>query len=212
MEELLDRLIESERFDALLTSHGRRVARVPEPGHGYAAAALARAVGAPVLVVAPGRLEAERIADTAELFLPTRAAVFPAWEALPYEGISPSPEVSGRRGFALHAARVADGPYVLVAPAVAAMQALVPTLGQAEPLRLEPGDEPRPRPAGRAAGRARVRPRPTSSSIAASSPSAAASSTSFRRTAPARFASSTSATRSSPSARSSPPPRSRPPA
>ncbi|MEX2458526.1 MAG: DEAD/DEAH box helicase, partial [Actinomycetota bacterium] len=141
MEELLDRLIESERFDALLTSHGRRVARVPEPGHGYAAAALARAVRAPVLVVAPGHLEAERIANTAELFLPTRVAVFPAWEALPYEGISPSPEVSGRRGFALHAARAAAGPYVLVAPAVAAMQTLVPTLGQAEPLHLEPGDE-----------------------------------------------------------------------
>ena len=139
MNELLDRLVESPRFERLLTARPPRVARVPDVGQPYAAAALAKAVDAPVLVVAAGPAEAERIAHGAELFLPTRTAVFPAWEALPYEGISPSPEVAGRRAFALHAARTADGAYVLVAPIVAAMQALVPTLGRADPLGLEPG-------------------------------------------------------------------------
>ncbi len=141
MNELLDRLVQSPRFERLLSASGPRVARVPESGQPFAAAALARAVGAPVLVVAPGLAEAERIANGAELFLPGSVALFPAWEALPYEGISPSPEVAGRRAFALHTARAATGPFVLVAPVTAAMQGLVPTLGATAPLRLEPGLE-----------------------------------------------------------------------
>jgi transcription-repair coupling factor (superfamily II helicase) len=139
VQALLDRLVESPRFERLLGTPGPKVARVPDVGQPFAAAALARAVDAPVLVVAPGHGEAERIASGAELFLPDRVALFPAWEALPYEGISPGPEVAGRRAFALHAARAATGPFLLVAPVAAAMQALVPTLGAAEPLRLEPG-------------------------------------------------------------------------
>jgi transcription-repair coupling factor (superfamily II helicase) len=139
VRELLDRLIESPGFEALMTTTGPRVVRVPEAGQAYAAAALAKAVDAPVLVVTPGSPEADRLAHGADLFLPGRTAILPAWEALPYEGISPSPEVAGRRAFALHTVRTATGPFVLVAPVRAAMQALVPTLGLTEPLSLTAG-------------------------------------------------------------------------
>ncbi|MGH2635073.1 MAG: transcription-repair coupling factor, partial [Actinomycetota bacterium] len=63
------------------------------------------------------------------------------WEALPYEGISPSPEVAARRADAVHRTREAKGAFVLVTTGLAAMQGLVPTLGLIAPLRLDAGLE-----------------------------------------------------------------------
>ena len=59
-----------------------------------------------MLAVAPGPREAEALAADLEAFLGAdRVALLPAWEALPYEGISPAPEVAARRAAAV-AARV----------------------------------------------------------------------------------------------------------
>src|SRR6266545_4949000 len=118
LEELLEALIASEPFERLLAFAGPRVARVPEGGQPYVAAALAHATEGPVLVVAPGPAEAERLARGGEAFLGRRRSVsFPAWEALPYEGISPGAEVAARRARAVHRARTAGGPFLLAAPA-----------------------------------------------------------------------------------------------
>ncbi|HYH27857.1 MAG TPA: transcription-repair coupling factor, partial [Actinomycetota bacterium] len=70
-----------------------------------------------------------------------RVATFPAWEALPGEGISPAPEIAARRARAARLLRHGTGPLVVAAPAVAALQRLVPTLGEVSPVRVERGDE-----------------------------------------------------------------------
>jgi transcription-repair coupling factor (superfamily II helicase) len=139
-DELLDDLIASEPFERLLLERARPVVAHAAAGRGFLLAAFARAIEAPVLAIAPGPREAEELALEVGAFLGVaRVAEFPAWEALPYEGISPSPEISARRAEAARAVRHADGPFVVVAPAIAAMQVLAPTLGEAEPLSLEAG-------------------------------------------------------------------------
>ena len=140
MEKLLEPLLESERFQALLARTGPRLARVEAPGHGYLAAGLARALGTTVLVVTPGPKEAERLAAVAAAFLgPDRALSFPAWEALPLEGISPAPDVAARRELAARRLRQPGGPLVVAAPVAAAVQRVVPTLGRRESLALAVG-------------------------------------------------------------------------
>ncbi|MGZ4155311.1 MAG: transcription-repair coupling factor, partial [Actinomycetota bacterium] len=68
-------------------------------------------------------------------------ALLPAWEALPYEGIGPTPEIAARRADAIHRLRGATGSFVVVAPALAAQQGLIPTLGSVPPLDLVAGRE-----------------------------------------------------------------------
>ncbi|HYZ11694.1 MAG TPA: hypothetical protein VE962_07345, partial [Actinomycetota bacterium] len=145
LEKLLEPLVESEAFQALLARPGDRLGRAEAPGHPYAAAALATAVDAPVLAVLPGPREAKAFADGVEAFLgPERVALFPAWEALPVEGISPSAETVARRARAARLLRGAQGPTVVAAPVAAAVQRLVPSTGGREPLRLRTGDEVAP--------------------------------------------------------------------
>ena len=140
MERLLDTLIGSEAFERLLLERARPVVARSDAGEDFFVSALARALESPVLVVAPGPREAEQLAEGAEAWLGAeRAALLPAWEALPYEGISPSPEISARRADAVRRLRAADGPFVLVAPALAAMQGLVPTLGEVAPVEIVKG-------------------------------------------------------------------------
>src|SRR4029078_3928543 len=58
-----------------------------------------------------------------------------------YEGIGPTPEVAARRADAIHRLREATGAFVVVAPALAAMQGLIPTSGAGPPLGLVAGRE-----------------------------------------------------------------------
>ena len=140
MHKLLEPLIDSDAFQRMLASPVPRVARAEVTGHPYVATAVAESLEAPVLVVTAGPREAERFAAAAAAFLgPDRVALFPAWEALPLEGISPSPEVTARRADAARRARTAEGPFLLVAPVGAAVQRIAPELGAADPLRLEIG-------------------------------------------------------------------------
>jgi transcription-repair coupling factor (superfamily II helicase) len=142
MEKLLEPLVESEAFQGLLAAAGPRTAQADPAGHAYVAAGLAKAVDSPVLLLAPGPKEGERLAAAARAFLGGDAvALFPAWEALPVEGISPGADIASRRAEAAHRARQATGPFVLVVPVVAALQRLVPTLGERDPLTLEPGTD-----------------------------------------------------------------------
>ena len=142
LEKLLEPLVQSDAFQALLARPGDRLGRAEAPGHPYAAAALAVAVDVPVLAVLPGPREAKACADGAEAFLgPERVALFPAWEALPVEGISPSPETVARRARAARLLRSAKGPTVVTAPVAAVVQRLVPSIGGRGPLRLAAGDE-----------------------------------------------------------------------
>jgi transcription-repair coupling factor (superfamily II helicase) len=142
LELVLDRLVRSEPFERLLVERARPILARAEAGVDAAVAALARSLDGPVLAVTPGPREAEGLAHGVGAFLGAdRVGLFPAWEALPYEGISPSPETAARRAQAVRALRSTTGPFVLVAPAHAAIQAIAPTLGEASPLVLTRGTE-----------------------------------------------------------------------
>ncbi|HYT29937.1 MAG TPA: CarD family transcriptional regulator, partial [Actinomycetota bacterium] len=139
--KILDEVATSGPFGRLLASPGPvRSAHAARSGHPFVAATLAHALEAPVLAVAVDPRAADSLAAGAAAFLgPGRVVRFPAWESLPYEGISPGPQVAGRRAFAAHFLRRARGPAVVVAPVLAAMHAVSPNLGAHDPPGLKPG-------------------------------------------------------------------------
>ncbi|HYV00768.1 MAG TPA: CarD family transcriptional regulator, partial [Actinomycetota bacterium] len=145
MSEELDRILKEAAnagpFQRLLAAPGpSRVAQAPAAGHGFAAAVLAQALESPVLVLAHEPRAADTVAAGASAFLGSdRVVRFPAWESLPYEGISPGPQVAGARARAIHRVRHAQGRLVVVAPVLAGLQGLVPDLGTHEPLAIEAG-------------------------------------------------------------------------
>src|SRR5687767_6601464 len=86
---------------ALASVSGRRAATlaVPEPARALTLAALTHLSDRrPVVVAAPTTGDAERLAADLEAYLgPDRVELFPAWETLPFERVSPAPETMGRR-------------------------------------------------------------------------------------------------------------------
>src|SRR5215210_7856179 len=143
LQTALETLAASEPLERVLLARERPVVARAHAGTDAVAAALATALDSPVLLLAPGPHEAEQLADGVQAWLGSdRTALLPSWEALPYEGLSPSPEVAARRADTLARLRaVGDRPFVLVAPALAAMQGLIPTLGTDTGLELTTGIE-----------------------------------------------------------------------
>src|SRR5262245_41243482 len=94
VQRILEEAAGAEPFARLLASTGPvRRARAAAAGQPFAAAVLARALDAPALVVGADPRAADEAAATAATFLGAdRVIRFPAWESLPYEGISPSPQ------------------------------------------------------------------------------------------------------------------------
>ena len=142
LREIVDALVASEPFERLLLERARPIVARAEAAPELVAAGLAVALDVPVMAVTPGPREADALAADAAAYVGAdRVALLPQWEALPYEGISPAPEVAARRASALHRLRDAQGPFVLVAPALAAMQGVIPTLGATPSLQLVAGVE-----------------------------------------------------------------------
>ena len=134
LRDALEALIGSEPFERLLLERARPVLAHTEIAEEAVIAALAIALDSPVMAVAAGPREAESLCAGVEAYLGAEGVtLLPAWEALPYEGISPAPEIAARRANAVARLREARGPFVLVAPVLAALQRLIPTLG-AEPV------------------------------------------------------------------------------
>jgi transcription-repair coupling factor (superfamily II helicase) len=100
--------------------------------------------GVPVLVVTAGERDADAVADQLRCFLPDRRTeVFPAWETLPHERLSPRADTVGRRLAVLRDLTHpgVNGPVdVLVAPVRSVLQPLAPGLGDLVPVELRPGD------------------------------------------------------------------------
>jgi transcription-repair coupling factor (superfamily II helicase) len=139
---ILGALVDSEPFERLLLARERPILARADAGHDALAAAVASALDAPVMVVTPGPHEADSMAAGVTAYLGAeRVGLLPAWEALPYEGIDPAAETAAARADAVGRLRGAEGPFVLVAPALSAMQGLVPTLGTVPPLSLGAGGE-----------------------------------------------------------------------
>ncbi len=101
---------------------------------------LAGISGPLVAVTATGR-QAGELRDALE-DLGRTAAVFPAWETLPHERLSPTAETVGRRTAII--AELVDGrlPDVLLVPIRALMQPFAADLADERPQTLSAGDEP----------------------------------------------------------------------
>ena len=152
------------------------------------------------IVVLPEDADARDAAEAAAWFAgDDRVALFPSRGVHWGSGLEPPPHLVGERARALE---VLERGGLVCASAAAIAEGLPPRDARPAPLAVRVGDEPMastPSPST-------SRPRATSGSSASrsvdSSPSAAGSSTSSRRPGVNRFASSSSATRSSRSARS----------
>ncbi|MGW0058482.1 transcription-repair coupling factor [Streptosporangium sandarakinum] len=119
----------------------------------FAVAALARdgaeGGGRTVLAVtATGREAEDLAAAVGSLLDPATVAVFPAWETLPHERLSPRSDTVGQRLAVLRRLAhpiegdAAAGPLrVIVAPVRAVLQPIVRGLGDLSPVRLRAGDD-----------------------------------------------------------------------
>jgi transcription-repair coupling factor (superfamily II helicase) len=114
----------------------------------FVLAALARTGRTVLAVTATGR-EAEDLEAALGTLLPAgRVAVFPSWETLPHERLSPRADTVGRRLAVLRRLTrpVADDPAagpldVVLCPVRSLVQPMVPGLGALEPVSLRVGDE-----------------------------------------------------------------------
>ncbi|MBV9830085.1 MAG: transcription-repair coupling factor, partial [Marmoricola sp.] len=104
--------------------------------------------GRTVLVVAATVREAEDLTEElVDLVDPSTVALYPAWETLPHERLSPRSDTVGRRLAVLRRLRhpgsdEASGPVrVVVAPVRSVLQPQVKGLADLEPVELRPGDE-----------------------------------------------------------------------
>src|SRR5438067_1101256 len=118
------------RTDELLgPAVGARVLAVPEAARAFVLAGLSGATGHhPLVVAVPTTTDAERLAHDLRAYLgPDEVDVFPAWETLPFERVSPSVETMGRRLRVMWRLRdPARMPRLLVAPVRALVQRLGP--------------------------------------------------------------------------------------
>ncbi|MCU1451647.1 MAG: transcription-repair coupling factor [Acidimicrobiales bacterium] len=139
----LPALLRDEPALAALAGSNTAVVAVPEPARAITVAGLAHLSGRHPLVVAVATTtEAERVAHDLRAFLGAdEVDVFPAWETLPFERVSPSVETMGRRLRAMWRLRdPARMPRVLVASVRALVQRLGPHVEEAEPILVRPGD------------------------------------------------------------------------
>jgi transcription-repair coupling factor (superfamily II helicase) len=117
---------------------------VPEAARAYVLSGLATLSSRhPFVVTVPTSTDAERLAHDLRAFLgDDEVDVFPAWETLPFERVSPSVETMGRRLRVMWRLRDPDRmPRVLVAPVRALVQRLGPHVEDVEPVTVRPGDQ-----------------------------------------------------------------------
>ena len=131
------------------------VLAVPEPARAVIVAAISRLSSrTPLVVAVPTSGDADRLAHDLAAFLgEEEVELFPAWETLPFERVSPGVEVMGRRlrviwhlrhGGRLEAAEGQRGrgaPKVVVAPVRALVQRLGPHVEDVEPIIVGHGDQ-----------------------------------------------------------------------
>ncbi len=140
--DLKDLLSDEPSLDAAL---GRRepVLAIADAGRAFLLAGLAAASDRrPVLVATATQSEAERLAVDARAVLGTDdVLLFPAWETLPLERVSPGVETMGTRLKVLH--RLGSDvrpPSLVIASARALIQRIDPSAA-VSPVRVRPGDQ-----------------------------------------------------------------------
>ena len=95
------------------------------------------------MLAVPTSTEAERLAHDLAAFLgDDRVELFPAWETLPFERVSPGVETMGRRLRVLWRLRDPErAPDVVVASVRALVQRLGPHVDDVEPVAIRPGQQ-----------------------------------------------------------------------
>jgi len=128
---------------ALLRVLGRReaVVAVPDAVRAFVLAGLTEVSDRrPLLVATPTTSDADRLAHDLGTYLGRdQVALFPAWETLPFERVSPSVETMGRRLRTMWLLRNRTAPTVVVAPVRALAQRLGPHVEDVEPVAVRPG-------------------------------------------------------------------------
>ncbi|MBA2895588.1 transcription-repair coupling factor [Nonomuraea soli] len=144
---LLDLVSADQKLAGALSSEGDVALIAPAPMRPFAVGALAgrRTV---LAVTATGREAEDLAAALSSLIDPVTVAVFPAWETLPHERLSPRSDTVGQRLAVLRRLAhpiegdLSAGPLqVVVAPVRALLQPIVKGLGDLEPIRLRAGDD-----------------------------------------------------------------------
>jgi transcription-repair coupling factor (superfamily II helicase) len=142
LEELATLLADDPVVSVATGGQARPVA-VPDPARALFAATLARATARrPVVLAVPTGVEAERIAADLREYLGADAVeLFPAWETLPFERVSPATETMGRRLRVMWRLRAGGEhlPAAIVAPVRALVQRLGPHVEDVEPIVVTPG-------------------------------------------------------------------------
>src|SRR5262245_22273985 len=97
----------------------------------------------PIVLAVPTSTEAERVAHDLAAYLGDEAVeLFPAWETLPFERVSPGVETMGRRLRVLWRLRDPErSPAVVVASVRALVQRLGPHVEDIEPITVRPGQQ-----------------------------------------------------------------------
>ena len=127
-----------DRSDVLERILAEGAGAVPEPVRSFTVAGLARRAS-PLLVVLPRSRDAEAFSQALNVWMaPGEAALFPAWEVLPGEAMSPTSETMGRRIKVLgDMSNGGRGPKVIVTSVRAFLQKAAEPSTQS--IRLAPG-------------------------------------------------------------------------
>ena len=144
LASLLRTLRSDETFHDLAGLRSAVVA-VPEAARAWAVAGMVEASGRrPTLVATPTGADAQRLADDLSSLLgPEAVEVFPAWETLPFERVSPGVETMGRRLRVMW--RLQEGgegaPRVVIAPVRSLLQRLGPHVEELRPVVVRRGEQ-----------------------------------------------------------------------
>lgn len=109
--------------------------------HPFIAATAANKTKTIVVVTATSRESEDLAAAINALGAGLETQVFPAWETLPHEKLSPSREVVGKRLALIHQIKSGDSINVICAPLRSLLQPFAANLGNFPPLKLTVGDE-----------------------------------------------------------------------
>ena len=141
----LTSLLSDDPVVAVATGGSARPIAVPEPARAIFAATLANSTARrPIVLAVPTGVEAERIAGDLRQYLGDDAVeLFPAWETLPFERVSPATETMGRRLRVIWRLRTGGDnlPAAIVAPVRALVQRLGPHVEDVEPVVVTPGQQ-----------------------------------------------------------------------
>jgi transcription-repair coupling factor (superfamily II helicase) len=143
LERLADRMVDEPALAGVIGA-GTATLAMPEPVRAITIAGLARVSSRrPIIVAAATTTEADKLAHDLTAYLGAgEVELFPAWETLPFERVSPGVATMGQRLRVLwRLGELERSPRVVVASIRALLQRLGPHVEEVEPLTIAAGGE-----------------------------------------------------------------------